>query len=366
MVFWFLVYVVGGFYQYLFPALYSILRQIDLFRQLAIILGTIAIIRESNGRRSITLITFIPMFWLMLDGMLSASKQGMMTPFVCWLVAATYARLRLNLARSVAMTIVTILSFTLFTQISQARTKIPDGADYGERAGIVLDEIIHYGDLVEFNKQAAGGDVTAEAHHYYNTPQNGLVGRLSMMSPDDAFFNYASSVPNIGLDSIVTDFQGLVPNFMLSKRKEGFGAGNHYAHEIGGYLAAEDNTTGISFSPVPEAYHLAGWFGIFFVLPGIWLLLFLSIDFVCGDIKNAPWALLVIVYFGHAAPESLISGLVYYIGYGNFGMFIAIIFCTRLAPILGTFVAGSGQLTALPVNTVRPRNQSPLVRPAVQ
>jgi hypothetical protein len=96
--------------------------------------------------------------------------------------------------------------------------------------------------------------------------------------------------------------------------------------------------------------------GIFFVLPGIWIILFLSIDFVCGDLKKAPWGLMVIVYFGHAAPESLISGLVYYTGYGNFGMFVAIIFCTRLAPILGSFIAGSS-LPNTPV-AVRPRIRS--------
>jgi hypothetical protein len=366
MVFWFIVYIIGGFYQYLFPALYSILRQIDLFRQLAIILGTIAVIRESGGRKSVSGVTLLAMLWLMWDGMLSASKQGMLTPFVCWLVAATYARLRLNVARTVAMAIVTLLSFTLFTQMSQARTKIPDGADYGERTAVVLDEIIHYSDLVAFNKQATNEDVSQSVHHYYNTVQNGLIGRLSMMSPDDAFFNYASGVPPVGLEAIVADFQGLVPNFMLSKKKQGLGAGNQYAHLIGGYLAADDNTTGISFSPVPEAYYFAGWAGIFLLLPGIWILFFLSIDFVCGDIKNAPWALLVIVYLGHAAPESLISGLVYYMGYGNFGMFIAILFCTRLAPILGTFIAGSGQLTALPSSTVRPKGTSPLGRPAIQ
>jgi hypothetical protein len=340
----------------LFPGLYSILRQIDIFRPLAVILGTIAVIQESKGRRSMSLINFVPMFWLMWDGMLIASKQGMMTPFVCWLVAATYMRLKLNFARGVGIAVVGTLFFTLFTQMSQSRTRMENDPGYDERAAIVMDEIINYNDMVAFNKEHTPEDITVEAHHYYDTNQNGLIGRLSMMSPDDAFFNYASSVPPEGLDSIATDYKGLIPNFLLSERKVGFGAGNHYAHLIGGYLSAEDFTTGISFSPVPEAYYLAGWMGIFFVLPGIWVILFLSIDFVCGDLKKAPWGLMVIVYFGHAAPESLISGLVYYTGYGNFGMFVAIIFCTRLAPILGSFIAGSS-LPNAPV-AVRPRIRS--------
>jgi hypothetical protein len=56
---------------------------------------------------------------------------------------------------------------------------------------------------------------------------------------------------------------------------------------------------------------------------------------------------MVIVYFAHAAPESLISGLIYYMGYGNFGMLVSILFCTRLAPVFGAlFYGSSGSATA--------------------
>jgi len=335
-VFWVVVYGFGSFLPSSFYGVYSTLHQIDFFRLFAIILGTIAVIRESGGRRSVSAFSFIVMLSMMWDGMLAGSKQGMMTPFVCWIVAATYMRLKLNFVRSVAILFVLTLFFTLFNQMSQARIRIPEGASYSERASIVLDEIVHYNDMVAFNKQSEAQDISNIAHHYYNSNQNGLVTRLSMISPDDSFFNYASTVPPIGLESIRTSFEDLIPNFMLPQRKAAFGAGNHYAHEIGGYLAPNDFSTGISFSPIPEVYYFARWTGIFFVLPAIWILLFLSIDFVCGDLKKAPWALLVIVYFAHAAPEGLTSGLIYFMGYVNFGMVVAILFCTRLAPILGT------------------------------
>jgi len=362
LVFWVLVYQVFGFLGGSFPGLFSILRQIDFFRHLAIILGTIAVIQESGGKRSMNMVNFIAMMWMTWDGMLIASKQGMMTSFVCWLVAATYMRLKLTPIRIFFMLVVATLCFTLFSQMSQARTKMQDNFDYGDRAAVVFDEIIHYSDLVQFNKDATNPDISSDAHHYYNSQQNILIARLSMMSPDDAFFNYASTAPHIGIDSVINSYQALVPNFLLSTKKVGHGMGNHYAHEIGGYLAAEDNTTGISFSPVPEAYHLAGWLGIFFLLPGIWLLLFFSIDFVCGDLKKAPWALLVIVYLAHAAPESLIDGLVYITGYMNFALAMAIFFCTRFAPILGTLFAGTS-LPNTPVAAVAPRRR-PVSQPA--
>jgi hypothetical protein len=362
---WMSIIFSANFFGAYIPGFYSAMRQIDLFRPLAIVLSTIGVIKASDGRRSLNLVNTITMLSLIWDGMLIASKQSMLTPLVCWLVAATYMKLKLTLSRTICILIGATLSFTVFSTLSQARDLLPDDASYGERVDIVIHELTHYSETVAHNKQSGVQDITTLSHHYYDTEQNALIGRMSMISPDDAFFNYASTVPNMGLGSIATDFQGLIPNFMLSTRKVGFGAGNFYAHEIGGYLAPDDDTTGISFSPIPEAYHLAGWAGIVFIMPAIWILLFLSIDFVCGDLKKAPWALMVIVYFAHAAPESLISGLVYYIGYGNFGMVVAIISCTRLAPVLGTLLYGSQAPATVPSGTVRRPMTSELPRPAL-
>jgi hypothetical protein len=364
-IFWVLLTFAGQFFGGIIPGFFSALRQIDIFRPLAIVLSTIGIIRATKGRRSINAINTLAMSSLIWDGMLGASKQMMLTPLVCWLVAATYMKLKLNFSRTLCIGLGALVSFTIFSQLSQARDLIPDNASYDDRVEVVFHELTHYSEVVAHNKEAQVEDVSQLSHHYYDTNQNSLLARLSMISPDDAFFNYATTVPPDGLGSIGDDFRGLIPNIMLSTKKVGFGAGNHYAHEIGGYLAPDDDSTGISFSPIPEAYHLAGWSGIVFLMPAIWLLLFFSIDFVCGDLKNAPWALLVIVYFGHAAPESLISGLVYYMGYGNFGMFVSILFCTRLAPVFGALFYGSSGSVTAPSSVARASRPSGLTLPAI-
>ncbi len=105
-------------------------------------------------------------------------------------------------------------------------------------------------------------------------------------------------------------------------------------------LGADDFTTGISFSPVAEAYHCEGWGGILWLLPVIWILLFSSIDFVVGDMTKYPWGLMVVVWFAHMVPEQLLVGMIYFIGYGNFGMLLAIIVVTRIAPVLGALFRG--------------------------
>ncbi len=352
LVFWFFIYFAGMF---VYSVVLRELHQIDLFRQLAIILGTIGLIKESNGRRTLGAVNIIPMLLLFQEGLLTFSKQTMMTPLVCWLVAATYMRLRLTPPRLLAIGVFTLISFQVLTPWSQARDLIPGDVTLGERWVRIGYYFTHFGEVRKHVQEIGSNDLTGMPHHYYNSSQNGLVERLSMISSDDALFNYATLVPPLGMAPIYKDFANWVPNFIHQKEYSNFGTGNYYAHLVGGYLAATDETTGISFSPVSEAYLLEGWFGVLLLLPAIWLLLFLSIDFVCGDVRQAPWALLVIVYFAHAAPESLVSGLIYYMWYGNFGLFVAIVFCTQLAPVLGALFHGSNTAAPVPMAVLRAR-----------
>jgi hypothetical protein len=177
---------------------------------------------------------------------------------------------------------------------------------------------------------------------YYNTPQ-GFMERLSILSVDDAFFNYTNKGNYIGYRPIIEDYENFVPHFLLPDKAVPIG-GNYYAHEIGGFLAEGDESTGISFSPVAEAYHVDGWIGIFLLLPAIWLSLFASVDYICGDLRRSPWGLLVVVIFAHAAAESLLGSLIWISGYGNIGLIFAIIFCTHFAPVVGALFYGGNRM----------------------
>jgi hypothetical protein len=109
---------------------------------------------------------------------------------------------------------------------------------------------------------------------------------------------------------------------------------------MGGFLAADDETTGISFSPIPEAYYIDGWRGLLLLLPVIWFSLFVSIDHICGDFRRTPWGLVVLVIFAHLAPESLVGGLVWISGYGNLGLLVTIFACTEFVPVVGALFYG--------------------------
>ena len=127
-------------------------------------------------------------------------------------------------------------------------------------------------------------------------------------------------------------------------------------------LGDEDRTTGISFSPVGEAFHIGRWTGIFIVAPILWIMLFTLFDSLCGDARKSPWGLLAIVLFAHIAPEGGLAGVIYMLWYGAIGIVFAALAAAYVMPILGTLFSGRERMDSRRAATVRsiPRRLQPI------
>ncbi len=316
----------------------SALVQVNVFGPLGIILATIGAIKDSGGRRSTSSISIVALLIFGYFGLSSFSKQQMMTPMVCWVVGAVYARLKVRFVHAVAVICMVVASFAFISPLSASRD-LAEGLDTTQRMQLVWFLLVNprvlHAHVEGLDENAANNGVG----EWYDKPQIALIERLSMIPPDDELFDYTAKGHYEGMAPIYQYFGNLAPHF-INPNKGGVYGGNYYAHEMGYGLAADDTTTGISFSPVAEAYHCEGWGGIFWLLPMVWIMLFSSVDFIVGDMTKYPWGLMVVVWFAHAAPEQLVGGMIYFLGYGNFGMMLAIIVVTRIAPILGALFIG--------------------------
>jgi hypothetical protein len=195
---------------------------------------------------------------------------------------------------------------------------------------------------------------------YYDQPQ-GFFDRLQMLTIDDELIEHTRQFGTFGYFPIIASFENLVPH-VIWKDKPAIFFGNVYAHEIG-ILAENDISTGVSFSPTAEAYHLGEWRGIFLLAPCLWIALFTLFDSLCGDVRLSPWGLLVIVTFGHLAPEGGISSIPYALGYTVFGIVFAAVMGAYLMPILGTFFIGPEGITlrrGAPIRSIPNRLRPPI------
>lgn len=348
-------------------SLVNILNQENFFLPVCILLGTIHTIRTTDGRRSVSLLTFTAMGLIFVfGGLIGYSKQGMFTPIVCWGVAASSQRYRVRIWQMILLAAFAVYSVEILTPLSEVgRAVIAENAGPWERLMLSANLLSHPTALRREYLDAMGtpnegGEGPGFAAGYFDTPQ-GLLDRLNMIRADDRLVTYTLQGHTVGKSRVVYYFLNWFPHFILPNKESFFppgivNAGNYYAHQVGGLLSPDDFYTGISFSPSAEAFHMDEWEGIVIVGGFVWMVLFIVVDFVCGDLRNSPIGLLAVVAFAHFAPESLIGNLVWYIFFGDVGIVMAILFCTYFAPIIGQLLSGPqdpriARLEALPMST---------------
>jgi hypothetical protein len=313
----------------------SALNQLNRFFPMAVVLGTLNTIRRSGGRRSVNLPALLAGLLMFLVGLFGFSKEGMFAPFAAWILTAASQRYKLSRPQIVGGVLATIFIFRYLVPYAQY------GRNFREENGASFATVFSLlGNLGYVREQylLSSEDAFEEGVlGYFNTPQ-GFFDRLQMLSIDDALINETALFGNFGGYPIILAFENVVPHFIW-KDKPQILIGNIWAHEVG-LLGEEDESTGVSFSSSATGFHMLGWMGIFLLAPAIWLLLFTIFDSLCGDTRQTPWGLLVMVLYAHAAPEGDLPSLIYICFYTAFGIVFAAVVGAYVMPILGTLFIG--------------------------
>ena len=159
-----------------------------------------------------------------------------------------------------------------------------------------------------------------------------------MLAYDDGLIDVTDRGQIFGILPTIQDFENVIPRFLWKNKPAALG-GNDYGHELG-VVGDADTTTGISFSPVGDAYHQAGWIGVIVLAPLIWFGLFFMSDSLCGDVRLSPFGLLYIALFTHTAPEGLLGGSIYLLTYGSEAIILISLLCRYVMPLISTLLLG--------------------------
>jgi hypothetical protein len=314
----------------------SAMLQLNRFLLMAMFLGIVHAIRRSGGTTSISLPVLIAGGVSFTMGVLGFSKEGMITPFLCWLVAAASQRYKVSLAQIAGGILLTFFIFEYLVPYSQV------GRDAEGRATSNIDTSISLlQNLGTVRHEYADSQVNDEQDELavgYFTRHQGFFDRLQMIGPDDSLVALTENGTVAGIVPVYIYFENFIPHFIW-KDKPSWGGGNLYARQMG-VLSEDDDTTGISFSPSAEAFHLMRWTGVLILAPVLWVMLFTLIDSLCGDVRKSPWGLLAIITFAHIAPEGGIGFLIYTMGYLAVTIFFAAVTITYVMPIIGEILIG--------------------------
>ncbi|HEV2645493.1 MAG TPA: hypothetical protein VGU46_03920 [Acidobacteriaceae bacterium] len=322
--------------------------QVNLLVPVGIIIGIMYEIRSSGGSRCTNIFVVLATLYSLVMGMLGFSKQGMILPIFCWLLPICALRYRLSFVQVLSSLAIIFIVFYYLVPYSQyGRGQVSQDTTSGERMEIAFALLSHPNEtrrlFLQSEEEQAYKDIRGFGS-YYNKPQ-GFWERLQFVSVDDGLNNVTDQGHVFGLLPVAYGFANIVPHF-LWPNKPGANLGNMYGHEISGDMEGQgDVTTGISFSPTGEAYHLAKWAGIFALAPLLWFTAFTALDILLGDIRRSPWGLLAVAIISHVAPE---GGIVGTIGLFSFDVEVLIfcaLFSVWFAPMLAAAILGPSSQT---------------------
>lgn len=328
----------------------SAFNQLNQLAALAILIGVVYEVRRSGGTRSVNIPVVFAICWTFLFyGLLNFSKQGLLLPLYCWLVPLAAMRYKFSNLQVAAGAAWILIVFEVLVPYSQyGRRFAADNPSFTQRMETAVTLLSDPSGLRK--KFKASEDEMPAAIHFYATPQ-GFWDRLTFVATDDALINVTDQGRTFGYFPVISGIINIVPHVFMPN-KVAYNFGNMYAHEIGG-LSEDDFTTGISFSPSAEAYHMGRWVGLLVVGPLVWMIAFLILDTLIGDTRVTPWGLLAVTLISHSAPETGLEGALYSATYGAEVLAFSALFSTWVAPLISIAVLGQPRKLFPPV-TVPP------------
>jgi hypothetical protein len=331
--------------------LFTAFVQLNQLVPLGIIIGVVYEIRRSKGTRSLNIPVILGGAYVFgFYGLLSFSKQGLLTPVLCWLLPVCALRYRLSMLQIMSVCFGMFLIFYFLVPYSQyGRRFAVEGQGIPERIDLSAHLLSDPMELRHSYEEDPG------LPGYYNTAQ-GFFDRLQFVSVDDGLVNITDKGKVFGLSPIPLTFLNAIPH-IIWPNKPVVNLGNLYAHEVGS-MNPEDYSTGISFSPTAEAYHMDRWVGIFVVGPLLWIMFFVVFDGLLGDLRSTPWGLLALTMLSHTAPEGGLNGTIVLVTFGVEILLFCAYFAKLVAPYFAIAFIGP---TKAPEPTLQP---NPIRRPS--
>ncbi len=324
--------------QALFKPILSAALQMNRFYDMAIILGVTYEVRKSGGTRSINASVILGALITWYTGVLIGfSKEALFSPPLCWLASCAALRYRFAFYQIIGLVLTLVFfGYYIVPFCQYGRGFNDENATQGQRLATSYSLLTHLGDVRDKYRASLGSDARPDNQFYFFEKDVGLFDRLQMFGIDDALITVTDQKGAFGMSPYILYISSFVPR-VLWKDKPAIIMGNVFAHEIG--FNENDTTTGISFTPVAEAYHEAKWVGVLVVEPILWIVLFVIMDSLCGDLRKSPWGILVLALFAHIAPEGSLQGVFYVMSYGALIVLFVAYFSAYFMPLLASLVS---------------------------
>lgn len=276
---------------------------------IAVVAGTAHAILSSDGRRCLSRLNLPPILLMFFLGIYSASKEGMIAPFVYLGLTAAAFRFRIGPAHLLALVgFALFLQFVLFPFGQVARNQIR-GYGFADTLVEIRSFASEYLDSSKgfqaLYQRSDDGLDESMSNVYFDRPIDALE-RLSLIKTCDALVNSTLELGESKWETILPAFESLLPAAIFRRPYKNSA---NYLGIKSGIISEENEGTSISFGFIADAFSSFGWIGTALIPFALCLLLFTVTQFLTGRMEQNIWWAFFCGLYHHQVAEFNISGI---------------------------------------------------------
>ncbi len=256
-----------------------------------------------------------------IPGLLSASKEGMLTPLLCWSVVVASSRHRFTWFGTLVSVAVILVAWVFVYPFSQnTRFVLRDSKSISDKANLVIQ---FFRDPSQFPDSTSNSESIE-----FGTASSkiGIVNRYSLLQSNDMLIDADLRSGFTSIERWAPVLYAVVPHALWPDRPNPI-TSNELGHKAGWRMSDDDTTTGISIGAPGMFFDMGGWFALtVYTLILYAVFFFITIRFV-GTSETSVWNLVPIGILANAAGSyapSAMYGLVV-VFFGMFFLMIAIL-----------------------------------------
>jgi len=291
---------------------------------ISVMMATYVRIATTGGKSVLSGYVAFLLVLAVIPGILSASKEGMLTPLLCWMVVVASSRHRFSWYGILGLAAVLFVAWTYVYPFSQnARSPIRAANTLTDKTSLIVD---YFRDPTQFGDSTSTTDKSTEFGS--STSKVSIVARYSTLLSIDMIVDADQKLGYTGIERYLPVLVSVIPHALWPDRPAPITT-NELGHKAGFNIWVGDTTTGIAIGSPGLFFDLGGWLAlIVYTLLCFGLFFFIAIRIV-GTSTSSIWGLVLIGtegnLAGNASPETMFS-----IGVTFVGMFIITIVVLKL------------------------------------
>lgn len=241
-----------------------------------------------------------------VPGVLSASKEGMLTPLLCWFVVVAASNYRFSWPGILGIVAVLFVAWTFVYPFSQnARFPVRSAATLSEKVDLIADFVRHPSDFPDIITNSAASSEFGSV-----TSRVSIVARYSVLPSIDMLIDADEKLGYTSIDRYTPVLLSIVPHAVWPNRPAPI-TSNELGHKAGFAMDVGDTSTGIAIGSPALFFDLGGWLALIVYTLLCFVFFFFVTVRVVGSSQSAIWGLVVIGteanIAGNASPADMFT-----------------------------------------------------------